>query len=92
MDSTPASISPRCPLAVQEIHLAGFETTPQLLIDTHGHPVSDAVWTLYRETIARIGPRPTLIEWDTDLPSLPVLLGEARRPDTILEQAGAVAA
>jgi uncharacterized protein (UPF0276 family) len=78
--------------AIQEIHLAGFETTPQLLIDTHGHPVSDAVWTLYRETIARIGPRPTLIEWDTDLPPLPVLLGEARRADTILEEAGAVAA
>ena len=77
--------------AVQEIHLAGFETTPQLLIDTHGHPVSEAVWALYRETVARIGPRPTLIEWDTDIPPLAVLLGEARRADAILGEAGAVA-
>jgi len=77
---------------VQEIHLAGFEATPQLLIDTHGHPVSDAVWMLYRETLARIGPRPTLIEWDTDIPRLAVLLGEARRADSILEENDAVAA
>jgi len=78
--------------AVQEIHLAGFETTPQLLIDTHGHPVCEAVWTLYRETVARIGPRPTLIEWDTDIPALAVLLAEAHHAGAILEDAEVVPA
>ena len=78
--------------AVQEIHLAGFETTPGLLIDTHGCAVADAVWTLYRETLARIGPRPTLIEWDTDIPTLPVLLAEAGKADTLLAHAHAVPA
>jgi uncharacterized protein (UPF0276 family) len=78
--------------AVQEIHLAGYEAAPQLLIDTHGHPVADPVWTLYRETLARIGARPTLIEWDTEIPALPVLLGEARKADAMLEAAHAVPA
>ncbi|MBU6296972.1 MAG: DUF692 domain-containing protein [Alphaproteobacteria bacterium] len=70
---------------VQEIHLAGHATIRsgelELRIDDHGSPVCDDVWDLYRETIARIGPRPTLIEWDTDVPELPVLLGEAARAD-----------
>ena len=78
--------------AVEEIHLAGFESTPQLLIDTHGRPVAEPVWTLYRETLARIGARPTLIEWDTDIPPLPLLLGEARRAETMLEPLHAVPA
>jgi hypothetical protein len=78
--------------AVQEIHLAGFEAAAQLLIDTHGGPVADPVWTLYRDTLARIGARPTLIEWDTDIPQLPVLLGEARKADALLEQTHAVPA
>lgn len=76
--------------AVQEIHLAGFEATPQLLIDTHGHAVDDAVWKLYRATLTRTGPRPTLIEWDTDIPPLQVLLDEARKADAILEATHAV--
>jgi hypothetical protein len=78
--------------AVQEIHLADFEAAAQLLIDTHGGPVADPVWTLYRDTLARIGARPTLIEWDTDIPQLPVLLGEARKADALLEQTHAVPA
>jgi uncharacterized protein (UPF0276 family) len=76
--------------AVQEIHLAGFEATPQLLIDTHGHAVDDAVWKLYRAALTRTGPRPTLIEWDTDIPPLQVLLDEARKADAILEATYAV--
>lgn len=72
--------------AVHEIHLAGFETTPQLLIDTHGRAVADPVWTLYRETLARIGARPTLIEWDTDIPPLATLLEEARKAQDILNE------
>jgi len=73
------------PELVAEIHLAGFERTQDLLVDTHGAPVAEEVWGLYARAIARFGARPTLIEWDTDLPALDVLLAEAAR-------AGAVAA
>lgn len=66
------------PALVGEIHLAGFERVGELLVDTHGARVSAEVWALYAAAIARIGPRPTLIEWDTDLPALDVLLDEAR--------------
>ncbi len=72
---------------VEEIHLAGFTPSidhPDLLIDTHGAPVADEVWALYAETIARIGPRPTLIEWDTEVPALPVLMDEMRRAQKVL--------
>src|SRR5262249_52519190 len=59
--------------AVQEIHLAGFtpeadEEDRPLLIDTHSCPVDACVWDLFAHTIRRIGPTPTLIEWDNDLP------------------------
>lgn len=70
---------------VQEIHLAGFDEREQILIDTHGKRVDAAVWDLYRKTIDRFGPTPTLIEWDTDIPALSVLLDEARKAETILE-------
>jgi uncharacterized protein len=73
---------------VGEIHLAGHaaEDLPSgpLLIDDHGCPVADPVWTLYGEVIARVGPRPTLVEWDTDVPAFDVLLAEAMRADSIL--------
>ena len=78
--------------AVQEIHLAGFDASGPCLIDTHGAPVAREVWSLYRETIARLGPRPTLIEWDTDIPPLAVLIAEAGKADHILEHCHAVAA
>ena len=54
------------PAAVAEYHLAGFEMSGACLIDTHGAPVAADVWALYTRTVARIGPRPTLIEWDTE--------------------------
>ncbi len=63
---------------VGEVHLAGFERAGELLIDTHGARVTAEVWSLYEAALARIGPRPTLIEWDTDIPALDVLLDEAR--------------
>ena len=66
------------PAAVGEIHLAGFEPVDGLLIDTHGARVSADVWALYDAALARTGPRPTLVEWDTDIPALDVLLDEAR--------------
>ena len=79
---------------VAEIHLAGFDTDAraQCLVDTHGKPVHAPVWALYRETVCRIGPRPTLIEWDADIPPLDVLLDEAAKANTILEQCHALAA
>ena len=72
--------------AVQEIHLAGFDSNGDCLIDTHGKPVSDAVWPLYAHSIECLGPKPTLIEWDTDIPSLDVLLAEAWKARDILER------
>ncbi len=69
---------------IGEIHLAGFETTPERLIDTHGTAVSADVWKLYDAAIARFGPKPTLIEWDTDIPALDVLVAEATKADAVL--------
>ena len=78
--------------AVAEIHLAGFEATDTCLIDTHGAPVAPEVWALYRRAIARFGPVPTLIEWDTDIPPLATLLAEAATAQRILETRDALAA
>lgn len=75
------------PASVGEIHLAGYEATPDGLVDTHGAPVCAEVWALYEETIARLGPVPTLVEWDTDIPALGALLAEAGRADAILARA-----
>ena len=67
--------------AIGEIHLAGHTANDvdgrTLLIDDHGSPVADPVWKLFRRALARFGPVPTLIEWDTDVPELGVLLREA---------------
>src|SRR6266446_3606092 len=63
--------------AVAEIHLAGFDSSGDCLIDTHGAPVAPDVWALYARAIERLGPRPTLIEWDTDIPAFSVLEREA---------------
>jgi len=80
------------PDAIAEIHLAGFEVRGEILIDTHGAPVAPAVWALYRSAIERFGPRPTLIEWDTDIPPLATLLREAATAQSMLEARDAVAA
>ncbi len=77
---------------VEEIHLAGFDEGEHCLIDTHGKRVADPVWQLYRETIGRLGPKPTLIEWDADLPALDVLLDEAATAQAMLEDEHALAA
>jgi hypothetical protein len=68
---------------VEEIHLAGFDQGEHCLVDTHGKPVAEPVWSLYAAAIRRFGPVPTLVEWDTDLPSLDVLLAEAAKADTL---------
>lgn len=62
---------------IREIHLAGYEEHDGYLFDTHGYRVQPPVWDLYRATIEKLGPVPTLIEWDTDIPSLDVLSNEA---------------
>ncbi|UAL12944.1 DUF692 domain-containing protein [Caulobacter segnis] len=68
--------------AVGEIHLAGHGPDAggsDLLIDTHGAPVAEPVWALYRRLIRRIGPRPTLIERDDDIPAFTTLMAERDR-------------
>jgi uncharacterized protein (UPF0276 family) len=62
---------------VGEMHLAGHLVTPDAVIDHHGDYVADPVWSLYETAVRRFGPVSTLIEWDTDIPALEVLLGEA---------------
>jgi uncharacterized protein (UPF0276 family) len=64
--------------AVGEIHLAGYDDQGPLVIDDHGSRVHLPVWQVYRHAVARLGPVPTLIEWDTGVPALDVLLDEAR--------------
>jgi uncharacterized protein (UPF0276 family) len=77
---------------IGQIHLAGHTPVDGCLIDTHGARVCDAVWALYAATCRRFGPKPTLIEWDTDLPALEVLLDEAARAQAVAEHAaGALA-
>jgi len=70
---------------VKEIHLAGFDSNGECLIDTHGKAVAPEVWVLFRQAVHRFGRIPTLIEWDTDIPSLAVLLQEAAKADSLLE-------
>ena len=78
LDALPAA-------AVGEIHLAGHSVNDvdgrPLLIDDHGSPVGPAVWRLYEHALRRFGAVPTLVEWDTDIPPLEVLMAEARRAD-----------
>ncbi|WP_204113945.1 DUF692 domain-containing protein [Shimia biformata] len=79
---------------VGEIHLGGHDEDEDdhgapLLIDSHGKPVVDPVWALLDHTLARSGPRPILIEWDTDVPDWPILAAEATRAATALAKVAA---
>ncbi|MBF6989453.1 DUF692 domain-containing protein [Cupriavidus sp. IK-TO18] len=79
------------PAAISEIHLAGhsvrqLEQGRTLRIDDHGSRVAPAVWALYEEALQRFGPVPTLIEWDTDVPALDILMEEAAIAETALER------
>lgn len=78
--------------AAAQIHLAGFAQEwdaagSPLLLDSHGAPIDQAVWDLYRFTLTATGPLPTLIERDNDIPSFPVLLAEAREAELLLHGA-----
>lgn len=77
---------------VAEVHLAGHEARDDMLVDTHGTPVSERVWQLFERVAERFGPLPTLIEWDNDLPAFAALQAEAARAQAVLERDDAVAA
>jgi len=74
---------------VGEVHLAGFAKIDmdgrEMLIDDHGSRVHPPVWGLYRRAINKFGAKPTLIEWDTDVPELAILLEEAGKAAEIIE-------
>ncbi|MFC6672834.1 DUF692 domain-containing protein [Marinobacterium aestuariivivens] len=76
---------------VGEIHLAGHSRKQfddaELLIDDHASPVCDQVWSLYRRALRWLGPKPTLIEWDAELPPLPDLVDQARLARDCLNRA-----
>ncbi|MCC2099229.1 MAG: DUF692 family protein, partial [Hyphomicrobiales bacterium] len=76
--------------AVGEIHLAGFardcdSAGAPLLIDTHGSPVHDDVWSLYARALQRCGPVATLVEWDNDVPDFEILTGETAKAGAVLD-------
>lgn len=75
---------------IQEIHLAGFTTRmineKEIFIDSHNRPIVPAVWDLFRSAIEYLGPKPTIIEWDTDLPALETLCLEAYRAEKIMRE------
>jgi uncharacterized protein len=82
---------------VREIHLGGHaeeadDVGAPLLIDTHGSPISEAVWRLYANVIARTGAIPTLIEWDNDVPDWPTLCAEAIAARDILSRVSCASA
>jgi uncharacterized protein len=80
--------------AVGEIHLAGYADDSDdaglpLLIDAHNSPVRETVWSLYADALRRLGPTPTLIEWDNDVPAWPTLFSEARRAEGAIVETAA---
>lgn len=89
IDAVPAAL-------IAEVHLAGHHADAAaggaLLIDSHDAPVAEAVWTLYERLIARVGPRPTLIERDAELPPFEALLAERERAQAVLQPVLAEAA
>ena len=77
---------------VGELHLAGYAETATLVIDDHGSRVRPDVWALCEYALRRFGPLPVLIEWDTDLPELEVLLGEAEHAAGLVDAVDPVVA
>jgi uncharacterized protein (UPF0276 family) len=81
------------PAAVGELHLAGHRHVSDLhgdiVIDDHGSRVRPEVWRVYEHALARFGAVPTLVEWDTDLPALGVLLGEAEHANALMAKVAA---
>ena len=75
--------------SIGQVHLAGHTVVGDCLIDTHGSLVCDPVWSLYEDACRRFGAKPTLIEWDTDLPALDVLLQQAAQASEIANREAA---
>jgi len=80
--------------AVGEMHLGGFEveveegpSPTEVIIDTHSRPIDDHAWDLYAYAVRRFGRKPTLIEWDNDLPDFATLTAEARRANLVADEA-----
>jgi uncharacterized protein (UPF0276 family) len=73
------------PDAVKEYHLAGHSILDGCLVDTHSDKVCGEVWDLYQLALQQIGKRPTLIEWDNDIPDLSILLDEAGKAQSLME-------
>jgi uncharacterized protein len=71
---------------IQQYHLAGFTPQPGFLFDSHSQAVWPEVWDLYREALHIIGPRPTLIEWDQDLPPFKTLSEEALKARLLMDE------
>ncbi|MEZ5742264.1 MAG: DUF692 domain-containing protein [Sphingomonadaceae bacterium] len=81
------------PALVGEVHLAGHAREDHggiaLLIDDHGSPVTDLTWQLFAQFIERAGPKPVLVEWDTDVPEWSVLMAEVGKAQAIMAGEGA---
>ncbi|HEX2009607.1 MAG TPA: DUF692 domain-containing protein [Roseateles sp.] len=75
------------PGSVGEIHLAGHARLEGIVIDNHGSRVCDTVWAVHAHALRRFGPVPSLIEWDTEIPALAVLLKEAAHADAVAAEA-----
>ncbi len=75
------------PEHVAELHLAGHANGGDIVIDDHGSRVCDAVWSLHAHAVQCFGAVPALIEWDTDVPPLDVLLDEAQRARSAIDNA-----
>lgn len=87
----PAYLAALPAAAVGEIHLAGhslrrLDDARTIRIDDHGSRVAPEVWALYAEALALFGPVPTLIEWDTDVPPIAVLLEEAAHAAALIDE------
>lgn len=89
-----AMVDAVAPALVGEVHLAGHAREEHahraLLIDNHGSAVSDETWRLFERFVRRAGARPTLIEWDTDVPAFDVLLAEAAKAEAIMPACAAL--
>jgi uncharacterized protein (UPF0276 family) len=72
------------PERVREMHLAGYEDMGTHLLDTHGEPVHEAVWELYRSALQRFAQVPTLIEWDNNIPDFEILMAEGEKAGALM--------
>lgn len=79
---------------IVQLHLAGYEPYGEVLLDTHGRPVSEETWSLYRRVLELIGPTSALVEWDAEIPPLERLLAEADTAQRLMDEVtgGSVAA